>query len=369
MSRKIGITGFYGAGNLGDEAILTSLLAHLRSRGDFSFAVFGVNPEQVTATHGVPAYRFSLRRPWRDLRALWGLDAMVIGGGGLLHDYWPGVPARYLAWARCCRLAGVPLYLHAVGVGPWHRRDTAGRYRALFRLASDITVRDRGSLELATQAGGKARLCPDPALGLEPPPADSLPTTLSPLGLRPGGYALIAPRAWFESGPQAVQREGSMSATAALLAEVADVLQAEGLRPVFLRMHAGRDEHICRLVQGAMRNPEGTLILDPGTVPDCLRLVAGAALVVAMRLHALLLACLCAVPAVPLAYDAKVSEGMEACGQGWLSLTRATTEAVLGLAKQAAEPSARAAVAAQVAALRERLQTEYDALAGVLAGG
>src|SRR5512142_266133 len=56
-ARNVLVIGYYGAGNTGDEAVLTSMLRGLRGRrNDLRFIVPGENPERLSATHGVTSF-------------------------------------------------------------------------------------------------------------------------------------------------------------------------------------------------------------------------------------------------------------------------------------------------------------------------
>ena len=66
---KIVIHGFYGQGNLGDEAILKALLQEFSKFSDIKVVVFSSNPKQVSKMHGVRSVHSQeisslLRRIW-----------------------------------------------------------------------------------------------------------------------------------------------------------------------------------------------------------------------------------------------------------------------------------------------------------------
>lgn len=55
--RKIGIFGHYGNKNLGDEAIIQSVIQNIRQRlPDAAFVCFSINPEDTSARYGVDSY-------------------------------------------------------------------------------------------------------------------------------------------------------------------------------------------------------------------------------------------------------------------------------------------------------------------------
>ena len=87
MKNKIFITGYYGFGNTGDEAILVSMLGHLRElRQDLQITVTSAMPENTETIYGVKSIL------WSDalamLEAIRQADLVIIGGGGIFHDYW-----------------------------------------------------------------------------------------------------------------------------------------------------------------------------------------------------------------------------------------------------------------------------------------
>jgi polysaccharide pyruvyl transferase WcaK-like protein len=122
------IGGYYGFGNTGDEAILSAMLNDLRSlQPELEFIVVSGNPGETAAHYNVEAI------PWSDIPAL--LEAVqqcnliILGGGGLFHDYWgvqtdtlltrnlTGIPF-FSGFPLLAELTKKPCMIYAVGVGP-----------------------------------------------------------------------------------------------------------------------------------------------------------------------------------------------------------------------------------------------------------
>ena len=84
--RRIVLSGFYGAGNGGDELILRSIIEHIaRPEDPYHVVVAAYDADAVTRTHAASAFpRTDLVRGQSEVAAA---TAFVLGGGGLWHDY------------------------------------------------------------------------------------------------------------------------------------------------------------------------------------------------------------------------------------------------------------------------------------------
>jgi len=83
-SLKVVISGYYGFGNTGDEAILTSLLNMLRHDNSLEITVLSAHPRQTRAEHKVKAVsRFN---PFSIMVSILRSNLLISGGGGLLQD-------------------------------------------------------------------------------------------------------------------------------------------------------------------------------------------------------------------------------------------------------------------------------------------
>ena len=89
--KTILVAGYYGFGNVGDEAILSAILTDLRKqREGLEFIVISSNPEETAASHNVRSVH------WKEINTLMDAarecDLIILGGGGIFQDYW-GTPA------------------------------------------------------------------------------------------------------------------------------------------------------------------------------------------------------------------------------------------------------------------------------------
>lgn len=284
--KMIVVLGYYGFGNLGDEAILAVLCQDLE---DLGFArqdilVVSGNPEQTSAQHGVGAIgRFELVKLWQ---VLGSTRCLIAGGGSLLQDVTSkrSIP-YYLGIVELALLRKVPVMMYGQGVGP----VSTGCYRRwvkrAFARSVAYSVRDTASAQFladlgVTPQGG--RLCADPVfqkMRRSNPPSSGTSRLL--LNLRP--YAL-----WSQ------QRN--------LWLELIAHWQGEGHVVEFIPLGPG-DRELGEDLQG--RRP--ALKVHPTlTLETVDQVYGGASCCISMRLHGIIFAAIQDVLPLGLNYDPKV---------------------------------------------------------------
>lgn len=276
---RVLLSGYYGYGNLGDEALLAGLSSGLAARGARVCVLSGA-PKATRALHGVVSADRYRGLPAALLRA----GAVVSGGGGLLQD----VSSRrslsyYLTVLRLARLLGKRACVYGQSIGPL---SDGGRRRVARALQGvPVAVRDAPSQALLRDLGVPATLVADPALLLPCPEAGSQPPL--PADAKP---VLLVPRA------------GHADLNAALT-ESGRRLAAGGTPVAVLGLHLPADEAAVADTAEAL----GVAPLRARTPADAMRLVGGARFVVSIRLHGLIFAAACGVGFAGLVYDPKVA--------------------------------------------------------------
>jgi polysaccharide pyruvyl transferase CsaB len=272
---KVLLSGYYGFGNAGDEALLEGLLTGLRAAGHKPLVLSG-EPRATTALHGVPA-RHRVRGL---LAALLECEALVSGGGGLLQDKTSAASLRYyLGVVRLARLLGKRVVVYAQSLGPLSPAGKREVARALRGVPA--AARDRASQELLVAMGVPAVLTADPALLLPPPDA--------PTG--DGKPLLLIPRAGHpELG------DG--------LAAVGRHFLGQDRRVALLALHPAEDDGELARLSAATPGAEVVAAADHR---QALSLVGAAGLVISARLHGLILAAAAGTPFLGLVYDPKVA--------------------------------------------------------------
>jgi hypothetical protein len=316
MNPHILVSGYYGFGNAGDEAILSSLLADIRDlRPGARITVVSGNPPDTEMEYGVEAVY------WQDVgsaaRTAEDADFMILGGGGLFQDHWPPRPEHILTprhanidnwagFALLARLTDTPLMIYGVGVGPLTTPAGRDYTRLAFTQAAAISVRDDESLGLLAEAGvdtARIVVAADPAYLLEPASVESPMSTAIAVALRP----------WGDHPTRATW----VIEAAAGLDEVVERLDVDLTFVPFQKSVAPieNDGALAAAVCQHMTHIDRTTILRGDYRPSQIAgLLAKAELVVGMRLHSIELAAVAGTPVVALAYDPKVGRAMHDLG-------------------------------------------------------
>ena len=157
---KIVISGFYGLGNTGDEAILEAIIVNLREQmTNPQIMVFSLSPEKTAKEHDVK----SLYRGWRHdlqekIHALRKADLLISGGGGLLQDTYPtrflfGPLPYYLLIVFLAKLCGTKVMFFSQGIGPVNSKWGKILMKVFANMADFVTVRDQYSKDLLVRLG------------------------------------------------------------------------------------------------------------------------------------------------------------------------------------------------------------------------
>lgn len=294
-------SGFYGGFNLGDEAVLAGLLRLLQEAPcHVDLTVLSGNPAATTEAHGVQALSRGLARDIlpRAL-ALRRSDALILGGGGLLQDVTGrrglrGTLGRTLSLARWASRAHVPLIFWGVGIGPLQPNSVPPVAHVL-RRAAVVSVRDEASQSLCRELGVESDIVPDHAWAV-------------PVPLRTGGDRLgVSLRRW----PGL-----DVAAVAAGLRSV----QARWRRPALFLAFEADDLEVGRRLQDALGQDNLEVPPSLPSLEGVIEQYRDCAGVVAMRLHAGLLAAAQGIPSIGIAYDEKVSELHRGLGEDGLCL-------------------------------------------------
>jgi len=313
MSRPLhfAVSGYYGCGNAGDEAVLAGIAASFRRQAGerVRLTVLSQNPEATTAQHGLPA----VHRMKLDLVAatLKECDLLLSGGGSLLQDTTSVRSLIYYLWiARMAFKAGKPVMFYAQGMGPLRRPISRLLVRLVANRATFLTVRDEPSAALLKRIGvtnPRLEVTADPAFALSPTPDEQVDALFARHGI-PVDTPLVgvALRPWGTD---------SLSTQEGYARLVVELHQQTGATVVLVPMHSADDIDFARQVAERTGQSSRFPLIAEECAPELLLgALARMQAVVAMRLHALIFAARMGVPPFALAYDPKVENLMSLLG-------------------------------------------------------
>lgn len=291
----VALCGYYGAGNLGDDAALSGILAGLR-RDAFSPLTLITNRPRETAR------RFGTRAVSRkDLSAiehtLYAADLFLLGGGNLLQNETSDRSLFYYTHlVHMAKRAGCRIILRG-GIGPLYTPKARRRAARALREADLCFLRTPADISRARDLlGGEApkalSLLPDEALYLTP----ASPARMALCGLREDGqrYLVLALRGG-RMAPDSLAR---------LCRACGKIAAQHGLCPVTVAMHPTQDERTAREAAALM----GGRYQEPLSPAETVAFFKRASLVVSDRLHALIFAIVAGCAALTAADGGKIDD-------------------------------------------------------------
>jgi len=304
------------------------------------------------------------------------LDRLIVPGGGTLDDSWGGPwgqPWAVFKWSLISRACGVPFFFVSIGKSSVEWPLSRFFFRIALRLAEYRSYRDTES-KVAAQGLVNAShdpVYPDLAFSYPYPIMSTRLTTASTndrlvVGVSPIAYC--DPRAWPQKDP------GQYAAYLSQLAEMVKWLIKEGHRVLFFTTDSPDVATVSDLQAMLSGIAPGSRMTEtlPGSdeqSPDTLlRGISRADLVIASRLHGVILSHLNAIPVLAISFDPKVDAHMKAIGQYDYCLNidylhyRALIErfAALAAARHREQESIRSAALR----FRQQLDLQYERIVG-----
>ena len=305
----VGITGSYGGLNLGDEAILQSMIEQLRREiPGVEITVFSRDAEDTKKRHHVERV-IAVRKLSRSEVApeVERLDLLLFGGGGILYD----ADARtYLREVLIAKEKDVPVMLFACGAGPLTDPAVQAAVREALDGVAAITLRERSAQQVLEEAGvhRDVIVTADPALLLKPEP---LPRNFLKIEGLEGRRRLIG-MSVREPGVAAPDIDENVYHS--LLANAADfMVDRFDADIVFVPMERSvlDTQHSHAVIAKMLRAQRANVLKGEYTSGQILSWMGRFQFAVGMRLHFLIFAALRGVPFVALPYSGKVSGFLE----------------------------------------------------------
>jgi len=373
------IHGFYGAGNAGDDAILHALvdeLIRLDAEADITVSVRSKSMRAYFGPHKIhTVFGFDLLQI---KHAISKSDLVIIGGGGLLQDYSgfhalnlfhttpayrnrQGAIGYYSAPIILAKTMGKKVVLYALGIGPF--RTTEGRNAAAWiaGLADAVTVRDRASYELMLEMGvARTELTADPVILLDGGYATPTATTEVGAGSQPPKIGINL-RRWTYDQKRSERLYALMTQAAKHWIRKHDASIA--LLPYNVSM---QEVKLAEAIAQELDSDRVEIVRYDMSPVDLQRYLEKLDLVVAMRLHASIMAMNGGTPTIGISYDPKVGQFYDEMqlAERCIQLDQVSLAGIVGMAEevlQSPQPF-RAKVLERLQPLRVRAQLNASML-------
>lgn len=366
--KKIGIFGYFGAWNLGDEAVVGVLIENIRRRHPKAeISAICLVPENAAQQHGIPAYplrrmarnqnavdepasqanspsfsfskliknilrRLSVIAPkefvflFHSYRQLRGYDMIVVGGSGQLIDNEGGAwnhPYNHFKWSILAKLVGAKFIFLSVGAGPLNTWLGKRFIEKSLSMAQYRSFRDEFSKDLALKIGVKGDLLvyPDQAFGIRA--QGNLAETRKNekeiiVGVAPIAYC--DPRHWNE------QKQEAYLVYLEKITSFVHWLAENNHKVVLFHTQVHGDDRTIDEILTKLPGSSKKLIGDTITVhpvqwfPDALKAISKTDIVVASRFHAVIFSYVLNRPVIAVSYDPKINNAMASVGQGHFAL-------------------------------------------------
>lgn len=292
MARLL-LAGYFGSGNLGDDAIMQGYVLGMRAAGlDEEFDVLTGSPDATQRYYGLPGWD---RKNMKQVaEAISKCDMLVFPGGSIFQDATSTRSVAYYAQlVSRAKKAGKKVLLLGQGVGPL--TSFFGKRMAVeaFKAADVVSVRDPGSLTTLSSLGitRPIQVTADSAF-LLPQPVENPGEAFGVAGMKSIG---IAPRPY-----------GKGKETIALFADLCGLVFRSQMVPVLIEMDRFDDgamiDEIEKKAGGRISHIRKLDVAS--TAQTRLARMDG---VIAMRLHAAILAATVGVPPFVVSYDPKTA--------------------------------------------------------------
>ncbi|MBU0686603.1 MAG: polysaccharide pyruvyl transferase CsaB [Candidatus Margulisbacteria bacterium] len=298
---KILLLGYYGFDNLGDEAILRTLVYNIpKFLPTAELTVISSHPKK---THDQYKVRTVSRSIPKITKAIRGCDVFMLGGGGLLQDTTSLKSLLfYLYLLYYAKKRGKKVILFAQGIGPIKRFFGKIIAKHILKNIDLITIRDNLSyLELVKLKIKK--------VGNIFSAADVTPMMFEAEGIPQKNH--LHKSSYLQIGIAARQPFKKGKSLAATLAKTADTLiETLGAQITFLPMQP-RDVGFIKKIRGKMNHPSRMV---QNNLDGFITKTKELDLILGVRLHSLIFASILNVPSVAIAYDQKVEAFAEFMG-------------------------------------------------------
>lgn len=294
---RVVISGYYGFENIGDEAILKSIIEALKEESkDIEITVLSNDPMKTKHTYNVNSInRWNFWEIYKELKISSGL---ISGGGSLLQDVTSSRSIAYYTFIiGLAKFANKPVFVYAQGIGPINKSINRKITKYFLNKVEHISLRDRESSNLIKSIGVNKsfEIVPDPVMGLD--------FRFSEKCNIKKDYIIISVRDWKSKVNYLKQ-----------IAYVCDYFLDNGIEIKLLPMHEKEDEKTSKKLAD-MINGNVEILTHDMNINKRINYIKNAKIMIGMRLHALVFAGNLGTPMIGISYDPKIDSYLKTIKQ------------------------------------------------------
>jgi polysaccharide pyruvyl transferase CsaB len=320
---KFFLAGYYGFKNLGDELLLYKIYSDIKSLFEESeFYIWSGNKDFTgkfinnDIANIAIIDRFSLKET---LQAIEKSDIIIMGGGGLIHEYYKiNIEDLFMSFGyNVVAYSAIPLFAKiynkkvfywGIGHGPIFTKNAVNFAKWFYSLADVITVRDEysfSSINNILQVKDNIFLDIDPVLDL------NLGQFLKSTKTSNAKLIGINIRPWFND--EIIIEELSKA--------INNLLEEFDFKVALIPVDLQLDKAILAKLSHNIAK-EKILELAYNDIPDIITAISLCDYFVGMRLHALMCAYKLSIPVLGLSYDIKTDNFLESIGASFINIAK-----------------------------------------------
>ena len=296
MSKKIVVSGYFGFDNLGDEAILYSIVNAFSEFNDVEIVALSKNPKKTSEKFKIKAVdRMSLGAVLNEIKKC---DVFVSGGGSLLQDVTSRrSPYYYLGLIYIAKkLFKKKVIIYSQGIGPINDSKNRKNIAKIFNALDIINVRDKDSKNLLREIGVKKEIIETADTVFTLIDIDEEFGRAKLANLDNGITAGISVRKWKDCDDKTIE-------------EVAKFIKKNEERDInfiLLPFHHPDDLEISQAIFEKADSKKLTLLKDKFDEKEMLSLIKNTDIMISMRLHGVIFATVCNSYPIAISYDPKI---------------------------------------------------------------
>lgn len=299
------ISGYYGFNNLGDEAILETMIRSIsRMEEKIELTVLTASPEKTERDLGIKTvHRSNLLSV---IKAVMETDVLISGGGSLLQDTTSKRSIHYyLAIIIFGFIFRKPVMLYSHGIGPVNKNVNRKIMKWILSRVDAITVREKYSkVDLVSMGidADKIHVTADPVVDMEKIELDTGRRILnSAFGRSTDDKPIV--------GISMRSKDFKTNADRQKLKKLIQSL-TESYNIVMIPFHLKEDLEICVWA----KSDTVAVIEQEHTAGEIMSVVENLEALVGVRLHSLIFAAVAEVPLLGISYDPKIDYFLETLG-------------------------------------------------------